>query len=94
MRSAGFKTVEERIEGPAYPEVFLDVLFCGAKPVGSCEKQVAAFAFARCQYGLKPLCHCSAARLPFFIIGPLVEAVASARRTGRAEVRFLSPAAP
>jgi hypothetical protein len=57
-RATGFKAVEEGVEGPAYPEVFLDVLFCGAEPVGSREKQIAAFALACRQYSLKSLCHC------------------------------------
>ena len=57
-RTTGFEAIEERIEGPAYPEVFLDVLFCGAEPVGSGEIQIAAFALACRQYSLKSLCHC------------------------------------
>lgn len=42
--ATGFKTVEEGVEGPAYPEVFLDVLFGSAESAGGREKQVAALA--------------------------------------------------
>jgi len=34
--------MKERIEYPAYPEVFLDVLFRGPEPGGCSEKQISA----------------------------------------------------
>ena len=53
----GLQFVEERIERPANPEVFFDILLIGAEPVGSADKEVAALFFARRQNGLKSLGH-------------------------------------
>ncbi len=68
-RATGLQFVEERIERPANPEVFFDILLIGAEPVGSADKEVAALLVARRQYGLKALGHRLLGRLALLMIG-------------------------
>ena len=68
-RATGLQFVEERIERPANPEVFFDILLIGAEPVGSADKEVAALFFARRQDGLKSLSHRLLGRFALLMIG-------------------------
>ena len=61
--------VEERIERPANPEVFFDILLIGTEPVGSADEEVAALFFARRQGGLKSLGHRLLGRFALLMIG-------------------------
>ena len=50
--------MKERIQNPAHPEIFLDVLFRGPEPRGGSEKQVSALPGRRRDDFEKVVVHC------------------------------------